>query len=129
MSLKPDPAITGLSDEERALLTEALCALRYVRGREWRAACHLADELGKRRPGLARLRIPGLQGSPVALAAEPCTRWSADRHRVAHASPRRMGETRTCVSACSWRSGCVSRSPSGRTAARPRRAPRLSPRG
>lgn len=54
----PDPAITGLSDQERALLVEALCALRHVRCREWLAACQRADELRRRRPGQATMRLP-----------------------------------------------------------------------
>lgn len=57
MSLEPDPAITGLSDEERELLVEALCALRYVRGREWLAASASAVDRGKRRPGFERLQV------------------------------------------------------------------------
>lgn len=61
MSLTPDPAITGLSDEERELLIEVLCALRYVRGREWLAASRRADERGERRPGLGHLQLPELQ--------------------------------------------------------------------
>ncbi len=42
----------GLSAEERVLLGEAFSALRRERGRAWIAACHRADEQGKRRPGL-----------------------------------------------------------------------------
>lgn len=57
MKTTPDPAITGLSDEERALLVEALCALRYVRGREWLAACRRANERGQRRPGQAGMQF------------------------------------------------------------------------
>lgn len=60
MSLTPDLAITGLSEDERALLIEALCALRDARGRDWRDACRRADELRRRRPGLARMRLPEL---------------------------------------------------------------------
>lgn len=54
---KPDPAITGLDDDDRALLVEALTALRDRRGREWNAACDLAEAAGKRRPPLAPYRI------------------------------------------------------------------------
>lgn len=57
----PDSAIAGLADEDRKLLVEALCALRDARGREWLAACHRADELGRRKPGLARLRLDELK--------------------------------------------------------------------
>ncbi len=42
----------GLSEAERALLGEAFSALRRERGRAWIAACHRADEQGKRQPGL-----------------------------------------------------------------------------
>jgi len=42
----------GLSAEERVLLGEAFSALRRERGKAWIAACHRADERGKRRPGL-----------------------------------------------------------------------------
>lgn len=61
MSLTPDPAITGLSDGERELLVEALCALRYVRGREWLAACRCAEERGRRRPGQAAMQLPEMK--------------------------------------------------------------------
>jgi len=33
MTKRPDPAITGLSDDERQILVEALTALRAERGR------------------------------------------------------------------------------------------------
>jgi hypothetical protein len=48
---KPEP-IEGLSDEERALLGDALRALRRERGKAWNAACDAADAAGKRRPSL-----------------------------------------------------------------------------
>ncbi len=41
-----------LSDEERALLGQALSALRRERGKAWNAACDLAEAQGKRRPSL-----------------------------------------------------------------------------
>jgi len=44
--------IDGLSEEERALLGDALRALRRERGRAWNAACDLAEAQGKRRPSL-----------------------------------------------------------------------------
>lgn len=47
----PEP-IDGLSEEERALLGEALRALRRERGQAWNAACNVADAHGKRRPSL-----------------------------------------------------------------------------
>ena len=46
----PDP-VEGLSDE-RALLGEALRALRRQRGRAWNAACDAAEAKGKRPPAL-----------------------------------------------------------------------------
>jgi len=48
---KPDP-VEGLSDDERALLGEALRALRRQRGRAWNAACDAAAAKGKRPPPL-----------------------------------------------------------------------------
>ena len=44
--------IEGLSDEERALLREALRALRRDRGKAWNAACDAAEAAGRRRPSL-----------------------------------------------------------------------------
>ena len=41
-----------LSEEERALLGEALSALRRERGAAWNAACDGAEALGERRPPL-----------------------------------------------------------------------------
>lgn len=41
-----------LSEEERALLGEALSALRRERGKAWNAACNRAEALGKQRPSL-----------------------------------------------------------------------------
>jgi len=43
---KPEP-IDGLSDDERALLGEALCALRRKRGRAWNTACDAAEAQAK----------------------------------------------------------------------------------
>ena len=48
---KPDP-VEGLSDDERALLGEALRALRRQRGRAWNAACDAATAKGERSPSL-----------------------------------------------------------------------------
>jgi hypothetical protein len=48
---KPEP-VGGLSDAERALLGEALRALRRERGRAWNAACDDAEARGRRRPSL-----------------------------------------------------------------------------
>ncbi len=41
-----------LSDDERALLGQALSALRRERARAWNAACDRAEAQGKRRPPL-----------------------------------------------------------------------------
>lgn len=57
---KPDPTITGLDEADRALLIEALTALRDRRGREWNAACDHAEHLGKRRPSLAPYGIDAI---------------------------------------------------------------------
>ena len=46
-----------LSEEERALLGEALSALRRDRGVAWNAACDRAEAEGKRRPSLRRYGI------------------------------------------------------------------------
>jgi len=48
---RPEP-VSGLSEEERALLGEALRALRRERGQAWNAACDAAEARGRRRPSL-----------------------------------------------------------------------------
>jgi hypothetical protein len=48
---RPEP-IHGLSDEERALLGDALRTLRRERGKVWNAACDVAEAAGKRSPSL-----------------------------------------------------------------------------
>ena len=49
----PEADLAGcLNDEERALLGQALSALRLERGKAWNAACDLAEAQGKRRPSL-----------------------------------------------------------------------------
>ena len=57
---KPEP-IEGLSDEERALLGDALRALRLQRGKEWNAACDAAEAAGKRRPSLRPYGIDAIK--------------------------------------------------------------------
>ncbi len=39
--------IEGLSEDERKLLGEALCAVRAERGKAWNAACDIAEAAGK----------------------------------------------------------------------------------
>ena len=55
-----DPAIAGLSNAERELLIEALCALRDARGRAWNIACDQAEREGKRRPSIKRYGIEAI---------------------------------------------------------------------
>ena len=57
---KPEP-ITGLSDDERMLLGEALRALRRKRGATWNAACDAAEARGKRRPSLRAYGIEAIR--------------------------------------------------------------------
>ena len=56
MSKHPYPdkpvRVSGLSDDERALLGEALRALRRERGAAWNVACDAAEARGKRSPSL-----------------------------------------------------------------------------
>lgn len=46
------PGITGLDDDERALLIAGLTALRFERGKAWLAACGRAVEHGRAEPPL-----------------------------------------------------------------------------
>ena len=57
---KPEP-IEGLSEDERALLGEALRVLRRERGQAWNAACDAADAEGKRRPSLRAYGIEDIR--------------------------------------------------------------------
>lgn len=57
---KPPP-VEGLSDDERALLGEALRALRRERGQAWNAACDAAEAEGKRRPSLRAYGIEDIK--------------------------------------------------------------------
>ena len=53
--------IEGLSDEERALLREALRALRRDRGKAWNATCDAAEAAGRRRPSLKAYGIDDIK--------------------------------------------------------------------
>ena len=57
---KSDP-VDGLSDDERALLGEALRALRRKRGQAWNAACDAAAAQRKRPPPLREYGIEGIK--------------------------------------------------------------------
>ncbi len=50
-----------LSEAKRALLGEALSALRRDRGKAWNAACDLAEAQGKRRPSLTPYGIDAIK--------------------------------------------------------------------
>ncbi len=70
---RPEP-IAGLSDEERALLGDALRALRRERGKVWNAACDAAEAAGKRRPSLRRYGIDEIKRLARRLGVGP-THW------------------------------------------------------
>ena len=53
--------ITGLSDDERKLLIEALTALRLVRGQAWNLACDAAEAHRKRPPSLRQFGIDDIK--------------------------------------------------------------------
>jgi hypothetical protein len=57
---KPEP-IDGLSDAEKALLGEALQALRRERGRARNAACDAAEAQGRRSPSLRAFGIEDIK--------------------------------------------------------------------
>ena len=59
---KSEP-IEGLSDAERALLGEALRALRAERRIAWNAACNAAEAARKRRPSLRPYGIDDIKAS------------------------------------------------------------------
>lgn len=73
---KPEP-IEGLSDEERALLGEALRALRRERGKAWNAACDAAEAAGKRRPPLRPYGIDEIKRLARRLGIGP-THWTGE---------------------------------------------------
>jgi hypothetical protein len=68
-------AVSGLSDEERALLGEALRALRRERGQAWNAACDAAEARGKRRPSLRSYGIGEIKRLARRLGVR-ATHWS-----------------------------------------------------
>jgi len=70
MTKRPDPAITGLSDDERQILVEALTALRAERGRAWNGACDLAVELGRREPEVDDYGIDAIKRLARRLGGE-----------------------------------------------------------
>ena len=69
--------IEGLSDEERALLGDALRALRLQRGKAWNAACDAAEAAGKRRPSLRPYGIDAIKRLARRLGVGP-TYWTGE---------------------------------------------------
>jgi hypothetical protein len=75
----PRPApMEGLSDEERALLGDALRALRLERAKAWNAACGAAEATGKRRPSLRPYGIDEIKRLARRLGTGP-THWSGEQ--------------------------------------------------
>jgi hypothetical protein len=70
--------IDGLSEDERKLLGEALCALRAERGKAWNKACDTAEAAGKRRPSLRPYGIDDIKRLARRLGAGP-THWTECR--------------------------------------------------
>ena len=64
----------GLSDDERALLGEALCALRRERGKAWNAACNAAEAQAKRPPSIRAYGIEDIRRLARRLGV-PATHW------------------------------------------------------
>jgi len=73
--LRKSAPIEGLSDDERALLGEALRALRTERGKAWNAACDAAEAAGKRRPPLRPYGIEAIKRLARRLGVGP-THWA-----------------------------------------------------
>ncbi len=71
---RPTP-IEGLTEAERALLGDALRALRDQRGKEWNAACDAAEAAGKRRPSLRPYGIDDIKRLARRLGVGP-TQWT-----------------------------------------------------
>ena len=69
--------ISGLSDEERALLGAALRALRRERGAAWNAACDRAEAQAKRAPSLRAYGIPEIRRLARRLGVG-ATHWLED---------------------------------------------------
>jgi hypothetical protein len=70
--------IEGLSEDERKLLGEKLCALRAERGKAWNAACDIVEAAGKRRPSLRPYGIDDIKRLARRLGAGP-THWTESR--------------------------------------------------
>ena len=75
-TLRPDP-ITGLSEDERTLLGEALRALRRERGAAWNAACDAAEAQGKRQPSPRAYGIDDIRRLARRLGIR-ATHWTED---------------------------------------------------
>ncbi len=73
--MRKSAPIEGLSDDERALLGEALRALRTERGKAWNAACDAAEAAGKRRPPLRPYGIEAIKRLARRLGVGP-THWA-----------------------------------------------------
>ncbi|RMN70250.1 hypothetical protein [Pseudomonas savastanoi] len=71
------PAVEGLSDDERELLIEALRTLRYQRGKAWNAACDAVLAVSKRQPSLRSARIDDIQRLARRLGGR-ATHWSEE---------------------------------------------------
>ena len=65
-----DDRISGLAPEEKALLAEALSALRRDRGAYWNAACDKAEAEGRRAPPLNDFQIPDINNL-INLRGDP----------------------------------------------------------
>jgi hypothetical protein len=61
MRQSPDPAITGLDDDDRDLLIAGLTSLCGVRGRQWREACERAARTGAAEPPLPTYGIDDIK--------------------------------------------------------------------
>ena len=69
--------IAGLSDDERMLLGEALCALRRERGAAWNAACDAAEAQAKRQPSLRPYGIEDIRRLARRLSTR-VTHWTEE---------------------------------------------------
>lgn len=84
-----------LSEEERALLGQALSALRRERGKAWNVACDRAEAQSKRRPSLKSYGIEEIKRWLVGSAprprigrnAKPCRRAVVTARRQVAAAP------------------------------------------
>lgn len=70
MRRTPDPAITGLDDDDRELLVAGLTALREVRGRQWRDGCDRAARKGATEPPLPAYGIDEIRQLTQRLGGE-----------------------------------------------------------